>query len=79
MGALECAILHAGLSAASHEWNESLWLALGDPSAEARWLAGEDVFRDAPRGDRSGAMENASWVPLYRQAFGIAPRRGGFL
>lgn len=74
-GALECAMLHAGLSAASHEWNESLWLALGDPGAEGRWLAGEDVFRDVPRRDESGAMDNASWAYLYRQAFGSAPPR----
>jgi len=73
--ALEGAILHAGLVPTAREWNESLKAALADPGAEARWLAGEDVFRDAPRASATGTFESPSWAVVYREAFGVLPPR----
>lgn len=71
--ALEGAILHAGLVPTAREWNESLRVALKDSTAEARWLAGEDVFSGALRAATSGTFANPSWAALYREAFGTLP------
>ena len=38
-----------GLADATHELSAALGVALADPEAERRWLAGEDIFRDLPR------------------------------
>lgn len=75
--ALEAAILHAGLVPAAREWNESLRLALADPGAEARWLAGEDVFGAAPRATEGGTFANPAWAAIYREAFGSGPPTAG--
>jgi len=37
----------AGLAWGNYELNQALTMALNDPSLEARWLAGEDVFAAA--------------------------------
>ena len=71
--ALEGAILNAGLVPTAREWNESLRLALTEPEAESRWLAGEDVFARLPRASTSGSFENAAWRDLYSEAFGGSP------
>jgi hypothetical protein len=49
--ALWAALQHAGLSSAAYELNHALLVALETPNAEARWLAGEDVFKDVDRDD----------------------------
>lgn len=71
--ALEAAALHAGLVPAAREWNESLRIALGDPTAEARWLGGEDVFAAAQRAAAAGTFEAPAWAAVYREAFGSPP------
>jgi hypothetical protein len=68
--ALEGAVMHARLVAIPRALGDSLELALADPGAEAKWLAGEDVFRDAPRASLASNFESRSWAYLYRQAFG---------
>lgn len=40
----------AGLPTEAYELSSALVAALAAPDTEARWLAGEDVFRDAPKG-----------------------------
>jgi Fe-S-cluster containining protein len=45
--ALQSAMRDARLAWASYELNQSLTMALNDPSLEDRWLAGEDVFAAA--------------------------------
>lgn len=71
--ALEGAILHSGLVPIAREWNESLRTALRESDAEARWLAGEDVFRGVPRASTSGSFENPLWADVYHEAFGERP------
>lgn len=71
--ALEGSILHAGLVPTAREWNESLRAALQDAGAEARWLAGEDVFRGLPRASTSGSFDSPARASLYREAFGGLP------
>ena len=71
--ALEAALIHSGLAAKAREWNESLRRALGDPGAEARWLAGEDVFAGLPAASEASTFEAPSWAALYREAFGSVP------
>lgn len=46
---LLAALRALGLSTEPMELASALDVALADPGAEARWLAGEDVFRDVPR------------------------------
>lgn len=75
--ALEGAILNAGLVPTVREWNESLRLALSDPGAETRWLAGEDVFGGLPRASASSTFENPSLAALYREAFAKLPPAAG--
>ena len=75
--ALEGAILHAGLVPAAREWNESLRIALADSNAEARWLAGEDVFNGLPRASDEGTFHAPAWAEIYREAFGSLPPRLG--
>lgn len=43
----DAALIDAGLSAAAHRLEGALLLALDDPEAGARWLAGEDAFARA--------------------------------
>ena len=71
--ALEGAMLHAGLVPAAREWNESLRIALKEPDAERRWLAGEDVFGGLPRANESSTFAAPAWAALYREAFGEPP------
>lgn len=71
--ALEGALLDAGLSATPRSLADCLEIALNDSSAEAKWLAGEDVFQDAPRASEARSFDVPSWAHLYRQAFGEAP------
>lgn len=71
--ALEGAILHSGLVPAAREWNESLRIALADPDAEARWLAGEDVFDGLPRASEASTFAAPAWATIYREAFGELP------
>lgn len=71
--ALEAAALHSGLVPAAREWNESLRIALGDPTAEGRWLAGEDVFEAAQRAAAAGTFQAPAWAVVYREAFGTPP------
>ena len=47
--ALWAALRAAGLSETQYSLNAALRLALERPDAEARWLAGEDVFAEVPR------------------------------
>ena len=75
--ALEGAILHSGLVPTAREWNESLRLAMDSPDAEPRWLAGEDVFRDAPRASTAGSFEHPQWAQLYREAMDAFEGRSG--
>jgi hypothetical protein len=71
--AFEGALLHAGLAAVTRSLADCLEIALQDPSAEARWLAGQDVFRDAPRASETSNFDAPAWAYLYRQAFGGSP------
>lgn len=75
--ALQGAILNAGLVPTVREWNDSLRAALSDSSAEARWLAGEDVFEGLGRASTSATFDNPSWAALYREAFGTLPPGSG--
>jgi hypothetical protein len=75
--ALEGAILRSGLVPTEREWNESLKAALADPTAEARWLGGEDVFAGVPRAFEAGRPGNPSWAALYKEAFGSLPPGAG--
>ncbi len=50
----------AGFSTESMELAAALDVALAAPDAEARWLAGDDVFRDVQRpGAREAQTERA--------------------
>lgn len=71
--AIEAAVLHRSLVATAREWNESLRLALSDPTAEGRWLSGEDVFRGLPCASASRTFANPSWAAVYREAFADNP------
>ena len=73
MVAFEAAILHAGLVTTPRDLVDSLHIALNDAQAEAKWLAGEDVFRDAPCNSTGNTFDTPSWAYLYRQAFGAPP------
>lgn len=68
--ALEGAMVNAGLASENREWNEALKLTLADPDIEARWLAGEDVFRDVARVEEPGFLQQPNWQEMYRAAFG---------
>ena len=39
----------AGLPTTGFELSSALTIALADATAEQRWLAGDDIFRDLPR------------------------------
>jgi hypothetical protein len=53
---LMCAALAArGLSDAGYDLEEALAVVLPDPTAEARWLAGEDVLAGVRKGERHPA------------------------
>jgi hypothetical protein len=71
--ALEGALIRAGLAHRYREWNESLWLAMSEPDAEARWLTGSDVFAKAPSTNAPPAFNHTDWRTLYIQAFGTYP------
>jgi hypothetical protein len=71
--ALEGALLDAGLASTSHSLADCLEIALQDSSAEAKWLAGQDVFQDAPRASETSNFDAPAWAYLYRQAFGGSP------
>jgi len=71
--ALEGALYHAGLPHQSREWNESLRIALSDDTAEARWLAGVDVFTGLPMPQGTVTSTHPHWRALYAHAFGSLP------
>ena len=71
--ALEGAIIHAGLVPTAREWNESLRAALTNPDAEARWLAGEDVFSGLQQASSSSSFDGPVWAGIYQEAFGVLP------
>jgi hypothetical protein len=71
--ALEGALLRAGLAHRYREWNDSLRMALADPTAEARWLGGADVFETAPSTSVPPTFNHQDWRTLYTQAFGTFP------
>jgi hypothetical protein len=54
--ALWAACEHAGLSSDAYELNHALLVALEMPDSEARWLAGENVFKNV---DRDETMDEA--------------------
>ena len=68
--ALEGALFHAGLPHLSREWNESLRIALRDSTAEAKWLAGADVFAGLPMKQDTVTFTHPHWRALYDHAFG---------
>lgn len=68
--ALEGALVNAGLVPDAREWNACLNIALVDPGAEARWLAGDDVFAVAPRASGPPLTDHPMFRALYREAFG---------
>jgi Fe-S-cluster containining protein len=71
--ALEGALIHAGLAYQAHELNESLRIALANPNAEARWLAGGDEFAAAATSPAAPIFQNPMWRQIYHQAFGTLP------
>ena len=71
--ALEGALMQAGLAYQAHEWNQSLQIAMTEIDAEKRWLAGADVFADAPVSPAPSAFDNPMWRAIYQQAFGAPP------
>jgi len=71
--ALEGALMHAGLAHQAREWNDSLKVALAEPDAETRWLAGADVFTSAARTPAAPIFQHPTWREIYRQAFGALP------
>lgn len=68
--ALEGALFRAGLPHLSREWNESLRIALHDDGAEAKWLAGADVFAGVPMPEHTVTFAHPHWRALYDHAFG---------
>jgi hypothetical protein len=68
--ALAGALRKAGFPAWSYEYNAAMRLALARSDAEAAWLAGEDVFADAPRDPGSDPFVLPSNLRLYDEAFG---------
>jgi hypothetical protein len=71
--ALEGALYRAGLPHQAREWNESLRIALGDSDAEARWLAGADVFAGLPMPRDTVTHTHPHWRAIYAHAFGSLP------
>lgn len=67
--ALAGALRRAGFSAWSYEYVAGMRAALARPDAEAAWLAGEDVFADAPRDPGSDPFLLPSNLRLYEDAF----------
>ena len=71
--ALEGALIRSGLAYHPRDWNVSLRIALSNPDAEARWLAGSDDFSDAPIAPAPGTFDSPLWRDIYQQAFGSLP------
>jgi Fe-S-cluster containining protein len=69
--ALEGALVHAGLAHRPREWNQSLRIAMDEPDAEPRWLAGIDVFARAPTSPAPPTFDSPLWRTIYQQAFGV--------
>ena len=67
--AMRGAFKRAGLPHISYELNEALTVALSTPDAEARWLAGEDIFAAVQRDPGGDQMEALEASELYRYAF----------
>ena len=69
---MAAAIRAAGLAHGAFEMTEGLTLAFADPAAQARWLAGEDVFAAATPDGQDDAEEN-----LFREVLiaGAAGKR----
>ncbi|HUG45638.1 MAG TPA: hypothetical protein VMK31_03885 [Sphingomicrobium sp.] len=74
--ALEGAILRSGLVPTEREWNESLKSALADPTAEARWLGGEDVFATVPRASYGAVRQSVMGSALQGGVRGASDGRG---
>lgn len=68
--ALQAALENAGLVASAREWNRCLHIALTEPDAEARWLAGEDVFAGAEIADELAGGSGDYYNAMYQEAFG---------
>jgi hypothetical protein len=57
---LLCTVIAAkGLSDAGYDLQQALAVVLPDPTAEARWLAGEDVLAGVPKAERPPDARNA--------------------
>jgi hypothetical protein len=71
--ALRAALLRSGLPYDYREWIASLRIALNDPSAETRWLGGNDVFATVPNSGAPSIFTVPVWHKLYVEAFGSFP------
>ena len=60
---LHAALMSRGLAWGAYELNEALLIAIDDPTAATRWLAGEDVFKTAMAAD----MPMAEMAEAFRQ------------
>jgi Fe-S-cluster containining protein len=69
--AMQSAMRDAQLAWANYELNQALTLALRDDTAEARWLAGEDVFA-AARVHEVSEAEMAATFDEIKQAASLA-------
>lgn len=67
--AMRGAFKRAGLPHISYELNEALEVALSTPDAEARWLAGEDIFAGVQRDPNGDPMDAFESMELYRYGF----------
>jgi len=65
--AMQFALRERGLAWGNYELNHALTMALADPSLEARWLAGEDVFA-AARVSEVDPQEMADTFEAIKQA-----------
>lgn len=65
---LAAALSLAGLSARHVELIQGLAAALGEDNAEARWLAGEDIFADVESDSGDAASDLTTWAPILAAA-----------
>lgn len=67
--ALKGAFKREGLSTAAYELNEVLSVALETPDAEARWLAGDDIFAGVQQDPNGDPFDQRHNLDLYLHAF----------
>jgi hypothetical protein len=70
--ALSGALKRCGLPHCGYEMQEALMVALATSDAEARWLGGEDIFKNVQRDDgKSGEMMDSDpqFQAIYNAAF----------